>query len=363
MPAPRFSDLPSATGGIARLVCARLREAGIQPEGLLSEVGLTIEQIDDPKARLKVQSQIRFLEHGADALHDDALGFHLALDFDLREVGLLYYVMTSSETVAEALSKAERYCRLTNEGLSLRFALNKEVAIELSYVGVDRRSDRHQIEFCLASIVRLNRALTNRRLVPNRIRLAHHRTTTPAEVKSVLGCEIEYASDVDEITFPEAVGMMPIETADPYLNELLVAYCEEALAHRKPGGVSLRSSVENAIVPLLPHGRARAEEISRRLGMSQRTLARRLAAEGLTFTGILDELKIDLAKNYLKNDDLPISQTAWLLGYSEVSAFTHAFRRWTGMTPRQWRARDALEHSNNVGDTQPDGHRNSQGGS
>ena len=162
----------------------------------------------------------------------------------------------------------------------------------------------------------------------------------PAEVRSFLGCEIEFGSDVDEIAFPQSVGQMPIESADHHLNDLLVTFCEEALAHRKPGGVSLRSSVENAIAPLLPHREARAEEIARRLGMSHRTLARRLASEGLTFTGILDELKIDLAKSYLKKDELPISQTAWLLGYGEVSAFTHAFKRWTGMTPRQWRAAD-----------------------
>lgn len=82
--------------------------------------------------------------------------------------------------------------------------------------------------------------------------------------------------------------------------------------------------------------------------MSHRTLARRLASEGLTFTGILEELKIDLAKSYFKKDELPISQTAWLLGYGEVSAFTHAFRRWTGMTPRQWRAKGDPKHANGV---------------
>ena len=82
-------------------------------------------------------------------------------------------------------------------------------------------------------------------------------------------------------------------------------------------------------------------------------MARRLASEGLTFTGILDELKIDLAKSYLKKDELPISQTAWLLGYGEVSAFTHAFKRWTGMTPRQWRAANDPKRADDVNDTPP----------
>ena len=144
--------MPSATGGIARLVWARLREAGIEADGLLSRAGLTLEQIEDRKARLSVASQIKFLELGAEALHDDALGFHLARDFDLREMGLLYYVAASSGTVAEALTKTERYCRLANEGVSLRFAA-KDMAIALSYVGVERRSDRHQIEFWVTSII------------------------------------------------------------------------------------------------------------------------------------------------------------------------------------------------------------------
>jgi AraC-like DNA-binding protein len=328
--------MPSATGGIARLVWARLQDAGIEAEDLLSQAGLTLDQIADRKARLNVESQIRLLELGAEALGDDLLGFHLARDFDLREIGLLYYVAASSATIGEALRKTERYCRLVNEGVSLRFA-PKDMTITLHYVGVERRLDRHQIEFWLTSIVRLNRVLTHRRLIPSRVKVAHRRRATPAQVKSFLGGEVEFGSNVDQIAFPRSVEAIPIASADHHLNDLLVTYCEEALAHRKPGGASLRSSIENAIAPLLPHGEARAGEIARRLGVSPRTLARRLTAEGLTFTGILGELKIDLAKSYLKKEDFSISQTAWLLGYREVSAFTHAFRRWTGVTPRQWR--------------------------
>jgi AraC-like DNA-binding protein len=98
--------------------------------------------------------------------------------------------------------------------------------------------------------------------------------------------------------------------------------------------------LENAIVPLLPHGKARADEVAGRLGLSPRTLARRLASEGLTFEGILSELRADLAKRYLRDEALAISQIAWLLGYKEVSAFTHAFKRWTGKTPREARSQE-----------------------
>jgi AraC-like DNA-binding protein len=94
-------------------------------------------------------------------------------------------------------------------------------------------------------------------------------------------------------------------------------------------------------VPLLPHGKARVDEIARRLGVSQRTLARRLSMEQMSFSAVLERLKIDLADRYLADDGLSISQVAWLLGYQEVSSFTHAFKRWTSKTPRQVRSQKA----------------------
>ena len=289
-----------------------------------------------------MRDQIRFLELAADALQDDLLGFHLARDYDLREIGLLYYVMASSEILNDALNKVARYSGITNEGVSLKFRLSREAAITLDYIGVERRSDCHQIEFWLLSLVRLCRQLTNRRLIPSRIRLVHYRNKTPPEVRSLLGCEIEFGSDVDEVVFPGAVTRMPIGSADRHLNELLLKYCEEALAHRAAARSTLRSIVENEMAPLLPHGTANAVEIARRIGMSHRTLARRLSEEGLTFSEIAEEMKEDLARHYLRDGSLPISQIAWLLGYREVSAFTHAFKRWTGMTPRQSRTQRPL---------------------
>src|SRR5208337_3152996 len=103
-------------------------------------------------------------------------------------------------------------------------------------------------------------------------------------------------------------------------NELLVANCEQALAHRPANRGTFRSAVENAIVPLLPHGKVRASEIAARLGLSQRTSARRLALEGVTFSEVLENLRGDLARRYLSDPDLSISRIAWLLGYQEVSA-------------------------------------------
>ena len=134
MPAPRprrIDSIPSASGGIARLVCERLRERGIPLAPLLSKAGLSVEQIDNSSVRVEARSQVRILDLAADALQDDLLGFHLARDYDLREIGLLYYVLASSDVMNDALQKAARYGRITNEGVSLKFRANKEVAIHV----------------------------------------------------------------------------------------------------------------------------------------------------------------------------------------------------------------------------------------
>jgi AraC-like DNA-binding protein len=99
----------------------------------------------------------------------------------------------------------------------------------------------------------------------------------------------------------------------------------------------LRTRVENAISSLLPHGRVLVEDVARSLGTSERTLARRLSDEGLNCTEILQKMRRDLAVRYLGDRKLHVSEIAWLLGFHEVSAFTHAFKRWTGQTPSQMR--------------------------
>jgi AraC-like DNA-binding protein len=130
---------------------------------------------------------------------------------------------------------------------------------------------------------------------------------------------------------------LPLIHADPYLNSLLLKYCEAALADQRGNVSQLRTRVENAMSSLLPHGRVVADDIARSLGMSKRTLARKLSDEGLNFTEVLQQLRRDLAVRYLDDPKLHISKIAWLLGFNEVSAFTHAFKRWTGKTPSQMR--------------------------
>ena len=330
-----------AQGGLARLAIARVKSAGVPVEPLLQRAGLTPEVVADPEERLIVRSQIALLNEAAIALKDDCIGLTMASDFDLREIGLLYYVMASSQTLGEALKRLARYSKVTNEALVFGYREGNRLIVNLSYSGISRHSDRHQIEFCMFAVLRICRVLTGQHLVPQHFWISHHRSGTNSEMARFVGTAVEFGATTDEFALNANARELPLIHADPYLNNLLLEYCEAAVTDRKGNVSQLRTRVENAIASLLPHGRVLVDDVARSLGMSKRTLARKLSDEGLNFTEVLQQLRRDLAVRYLDDRKLHISKIAWLLGFNEVSAFTHACRRWTGKTPSQMRTAGA----------------------
>ena len=172
----RLASLPTASGGLSRLAATRVRRAHTKLKPLLSRAGLTIDMIEDPDQRIDARKQIAFLEIAAEALHDKFFGFSLAEDFDCKELGLLYYVMASSETLGAALERASRYSRITNEAIVLEYRAIPEPALRLSYSGIPRHADLQQIEFCILAMVRVSRLLSGRQFSPKRISCMHSRT-------------------------------------------------------------------------------------------------------------------------------------------------------------------------------------------
>src|SRR5215510_11106028 len=235
-----LASIPTAQGGLSRLAIARLESAGVPVAPLLRRVGLTPEVIADPEERLSVQSQITLLNESAIALKDDCLGFTLARDFDPREIGLLHYVMASSQTLGDGLKRVARYSQITNEALVVRYREGNRLTINLSYSGVPRHSDRHQIEFCMFAALRMSR---------------------------FVGTKVEFGADTDEFALNANARELPLIHADHHLNDLLLKYCEAALADRGGGMSQLRTRVENAISSVLPHGRVLIEDVARSLGM------------------------------------------------------------------------------------------------
>ncbi|QFU17885.1 AraC family transcriptional regulator [Microvirga thermotolerans] len=328
-----LSALPTAVGVLSRLAAERVIQAGLDVDALLGRAGVPISVMNDPNVRVTVRSQIQFLNLVADALQDNLLGFHIALDFDLRELGSFYYVMASSERLGDAIAREAHYSSIVNEGLRVSYQRTSGFTVDFEYVGVERHHDKHEMEFWVTCTLRKSRFFTNRELVPSFVSFIHRHEGDLSEMERYFACSLTFGGSVDRLSFEPQAADLPLVTADPYLNRFLVEDYEKAIARRPHRDNPLRIRVENAITPRLPHGTATIGNIAKDLGMSPRTLSRRLAEEGLTFSMVLDELRSVLAKRYLENSELSISQITWLLGYTEASSFVHAFQRWAGMSP------------------------------
>ncbi|WP_262299897.1 AraC family transcriptional regulator [Microvirga sesbaniae] len=337
-PARSLARMPTASGAVLRLAAARIRDAGQDAEALLKANDLAALVLDDRAARVGAEAQIRFLDAAARALKDDWLGFHLARDVDLRSAGRLYYAVASAARLGEGLERLQRYGRVTNEAVQVTYSNSTECTLTIAYSGVSRHLDRHQIEFIMTLLLRVCRSLTGRQLIPHRVSFVHHRKVDASPMKPFFNSEIEYGGWNDELAFAASAHDLPLVSADTYLSDLMQESCEEILARRASNMSALRTTVENILAPMLPHAKTQSRDVARRLGLSGRTFARRLAAEGTTYGEILDQLRHELAMTYLSERDLQVSQIAWLLGFHEVSALTHACRRWTGKTPREVRA-------------------------
>lgn len=331
-----ISEAPTAAGLSARLALKRLERLNIDPKPLLRKSRLSAADIAKRNPICAV-AQIEFLNQVAIASSDDSIGMSLAESYDLRELGMLYYVAVSSPNLHEALNRLARYSRLGNEGIFGRSKHGDSSTIEFVYAGIQRYRDRQQIEFLALTLVRLCRHMIGRNIAPQAASFVHFRSDEERASYSLFGQDVQFGAMTDEITFDALLFDLPLVGYDPFLNELMSKACEEALAKRKTTIGTFRVSVENAIAPLLPHGEANPKAVGDRLGLSQRTFHRRLAKEGLRFGDILDEMRRDLAEEYLEVDDLQISQIAWLLGFKNPSAFTHSCGRWFGKSPTRYR--------------------------
>ncbi|WDZ80414.1 AraC family transcriptional regulator ligand-binding domain-containing protein (plasmid) [Ensifer adhaerens] len=289
------------------------------------------------RKRINTSSQIKFLGKVSRACGDDWLGLTLAKDFDLREMGVLFYAAASSSRLGDALLRIERYARVANEALTIQIARVPNCHIGFGYTGTPRQLNRHQIEFTVLVLLRLCREIVGQSLAPLRVSFVHHRSGDLRNIRELLGCDVEFDAYADELEFDAAAADLPLAGDDQFLNELMVQMCEDAISIRATNASTLRTLVENTVAPLLPHAEATAKTVARRLGLSERSLARRLADEELSFGEILDELRRDLAVRYLEEEHLQASQIAWLLGFHQPSSFTHAFRRWTGKSPSEFR--------------------------
>ena len=324
-------------GVAARETLRYLDRRGIDAEPALFGAGLSRGQLSPDDIGLSVASQYRFLELAATEASDQLLGLHVAAETDMRAIGILFYLTGSARTVSEALDNFARYSRTTNEALVVEIShFTDEVILTIRHVQEFDESRRQFFELLALWFIRTLHKETNRDFTLSRVTFTHARNADLREVHRLLRCPVEFARGIDSLALPQRVMDLPIVSGDSQLLKILTAHADDLLAERH-SVTGLQSMVANQLVDLLPAGESGAGAVAQRLGMSTRSLTRHLTQEGTTFGEILERLRRRLASRYLADDRMSVQQIAWLLGYSEPGAFTHAYKRWTGTTPRRAR--------------------------
>ena len=319
-----------------RAAAAELGRRGVPVAAVLAAAGLRSDVIAAPRARIPYRAYAAFLEAAADATRDPLFGFHLGGAVDTREAGLIAYVCLNARDVGGAMRNLERYIAVFNEAMRVRLVSQPD-RLELEMRITDRGRHRQAIEFGIAIAVQAIRKLSGG-ASPIEVVVAHPRRGGAPEFRRALHCPVEFGRGRTAMRFDPRLAARPVPTADDRLLAVLVDHCQTILAARRPASADLRRQVEDEILARLQGGGARVEQVAGALGMSARTLVRRLAEEGTGFAAIQRALQKDLAIGYLSDSGLGLAEIAFLIGYADASAFSHAFRRWTGRQPGAFRA-------------------------
>ena len=335
-----MAAVPTVDSIWAKRISERLRAAGLPTEEIIQKAGIKPYLLNQKNSRIPFRQHAELLDLAATALENGCFGLELAAkEIDPRDGGLLVYAALSSKTFGEAVSVLERYVHVLNEAVDVSSDMTGDAAvIEFDLTERKAKSLRQATEFGMANLVRSLRFLTGMQIRPVGVSFAHPRNREIVKFERFFGCPVQFAAKQNSATFSRRHLALPIATADDRLLGILTGYCDEILADCEENSPELRHQVERIVMRLLSRGEAEMRNVAHELGMSMRTLARKLNESGATFTEILDRLRFDAAQKYLKDASLTPSQITFLLGYSEVSAFSHAFKRWTGTTPGGWRA-------------------------
>ena len=278
------------------------------------------------------------LDAAAEHLGDTCFGLDFGSGIDPLDAGLIGYVATSSAKLGEAIHNFVTYISVFSEGVRPRLEIEGQLAIfSLEVIDPDVRQRQQIYEFGLTLAMNTTRFVMGRRLVPEWVEFGHDRRNDIDEFRRYFGAPVHFGMPRNAIILKRSHLDLRCRSADARLLRILKGYCEEILKQRPEKG-DLKHDVEHLIATHLPSGAATKQRVARELGMSERTLARRLSDLGTSFAQILEEVRHQLAVRYLEEPDVRASEVSYLLGYSEPSAFNHAFRRWTGVSPSKFRS-------------------------
>jgi AraC-like DNA-binding protein len=311
--------------------------AGANPDQVLRAVDLDRAVLSNAEGFIPCSTFARLLEEAARATGDSCFGLHFGERFNVKNIGPLAYVVLNSPTIAVADAHVARYLKLYNQAAKVFFTVEGQRAY-LQYVLVDLGIEvpRQQNEYSM--VIRLNtiRMMVGSQWAPLEVRFAHPAPEQISEHQRIFRAPVLFGFPTNAFVIEREFLERQIPAADQHLYQIMDRYLERIL-EEMPQEHEVLASVRRAVAESMREEHPNLTRVAKKMAMSPRTLQRQLKEQGIEFKNLVDDTRRRFAQSYLKSRRNTLTEVAFLLGYSEASAFNRAFKRWTGSTPLAYR--------------------------
>ncbi len=319
------------------IAIARTLEArGLDSESLFAQVGLDPQFLRDPNGRYPVSKMAKLWRLAVETSGDPCFALKASAYVQPATFHSLGLAMMASQNLEDALLRTARFSRIVSNAV--------DVVIEHTPLGVKEvvtflpgvPTVDEGIDLFMASTLKLGRMLTAMEHMPVEIRLCRDGSAEMrAEFEAFFGCPVEFRAEENSLLIPHSWMNTPLPMANPELARQNDKVVMEYL--RGFDGARISEKVRAELISRLPAGEPARGDVSSVLNMSEKTLQRRLRDEDTSYQQILDETRNELAKQYLSERQLSVCDVTFRLGFSDQSSFTRAFKRWTGVSPGEFR--------------------------
>jgi AraC-like DNA-binding protein len=292
-----------------------------------------------PFGRLPAEDYCRLLIQSAERLKDPLLGLHLGQTVRPMHLGALGYVLMSCDNLGAALMRIQRYHRLLHDINPIEHAVVGD-CLEMRWGVAHGRPGALFDEAGITSIVQFGRDLCGERMPLAALDFVNPPPPDVRPYTRYFGCPVRFGQPVTRLAMPLSSLAMPLRQPDPSLRQLMEEQVDSAMAQLPEAG-DLAETTRRVIGHLAPSGIPELEQVAHELRLSPRVFYRRLAEQGLNFRELREAAFQQLAEMHLRDLRLTLADVTALMGYAEQSAFSRAFKRWTGLPPLQWRQRHA----------------------
>lgn len=324
------------SGILLQLAYQAMLELDLDIPLIFERCGVKAELLQDRNIRTPHAAQNLFWQVLEDVSGDPHIGLHIAEKMPVYKGQVLQYLFLSSPTFGDGLNRALNYQRLLSDATLATFEMvGEEASIRVSSASEKVKDLRHLSEAVALGLVRFFSYVTDGKFVLNRVHFTHSLEGSDEEHCRIYGCNVSFDEPENRLFFSPDVLNIPSLHAEPELLQLHEKLASEHVAKLERQDVVAR--VNRVIGEILETGQVNLEQVAAKLDIKPRTLRTRLAEANTNFNQLLADYRCNLARRLLANTDETIDEIVYLTGFSEPSTFYRAFKRWTQVTPIEYR--------------------------